>query len=45
MEECVNLVFLRKPDEDPKNGIRSYRALALTSVMSKMVRVLYYFAS
>ena len=32
----VKLVFLRKPDADlKKKGIRSYRATALTSVMSK----------
>ena len=29
------LVFFRKPDADPKKGIRSYTAIALTSVMSK----------
>ena len=33
--KIVKLVFLRKPDAAPKEGIRSYRALALTSVMSK----------
>ena len=31
----VKLVFLRKADAEPKKGIRSYRAIALTSVMSK----------
>ena len=31
----VKLVFLRKPDAAPKKVIRSYRAIALTSVMSK----------
>ena len=29
------LVFLRKPDAEPKKGIRSCWAIALTSVMSK----------
>ena len=33
--KIVKLVFLRKPDAEPKKGIRSYRAIALTSVMSK----------
>ena len=33
--KIVKLVFLRKPDAAPKKGIRSYRAIALTSVMSK----------
>ena len=33
--KVVKLVFLRKPDAAPKKGIRSYRAIALTSVMSK----------
>ena len=33
--KIVKLVFLRKPDVAPKKGIRSYRAIALTSVMSK----------
>ena len=33
--KIVKLVFLRKPDAEPKKGIRSYRATALTSVMSK----------
>ena len=33
--KIVKLVFLRKPDAAPKKGIRSYRASALTSVMSK----------
>ena len=28
-------MFLRKPDAAPTEGIRSYRAIALTSVMSK----------
>ena len=31
----VKLNFLRKPDAAPRKGIRSYRAIALTSVMSK----------
>ena len=31
----VKLVFLVKPDGAPKKGLRSYRAIALTSVMSK----------
>ena len=31
----VKLVFLRKPDAEPKKAIRSYRAIALTSVISK----------
>ena len=31
----VKLVFLRKPDAEPKKGIQGYRAIALTSVMSK----------
>ena len=30
----VKLIFLRKPDAAPKKGIRSYEAIALTSVMS-----------
>ena len=33
--KVVKLVFLRKFDAEPKKGIRSYRAIALTSVMSK----------
>ena len=33
--KIVKLVFLRKPDAEPKKGIRSYRAIALTSVFSK----------
>ena len=33
--KIVKLVFLRKPDAAPKKGIKSYRAIALTSVMSK----------
>ena len=33
--KIVKLVFLRKPDTARKKGIRSYRAIALTSVMSK----------
>ena len=33
--KIVKLVFLRKPDAEPKKGIRRYRAIALTSVMSK----------
>ena len=33
--KIVKLVFLRKPDAEPKKGIRSYRAIALTSVMWK----------
>ena len=28
-------VFLRKPDAEPRNGIRSFRETALTSMMSK----------
>ena len=28
-------VFLRKPDAEPKKGIKSYRAIALTSMMAK----------
>ena len=31
----MKLVFPRKPDAAPKKGIRSYRSIALTSVMSK----------
>ena len=31
----VKLVFLRTPDGEPKKGIRSYRAIALSSVVSK----------
>ena len=34
MENCET-AFLRKPDGAPEKGIRSYRAIALTSVMSK----------
>ena len=33
--KIVKLVFLKKPDAAPKKGITSYRAIALTSVMSK----------
>ena len=33
--KVVKLVFLRKPDAAPAEGVRSYRAIALTSVMSK----------
>ena len=33
--KIVKLVFLRKPDAEPKRGIRSCTAIALTSVMSK----------
>ena len=33
--KVVKLVFLRKPDASSKKGIRSCRAIALTSVMSK----------
>ena len=33
--KIVKLVFFRKPDAEPKKGFRSYRAIALTSVMSK----------
>ena len=33
--KIVKLVFLRKPDAASKEGIRSSRATALTSVMSK----------
>ena len=33
--KIVKLVFLRKPDAKPKKGIRSFRAVVLTSVMSK----------
>ena len=33
--KIVKPVFLRKPDAEPKKGIRSYKAIALTSVMSK----------
>ena len=32
--KIVKLVFLWKPDAERKKGIRSYRAIALTSVMS-----------
>ena len=35
MEDCGNWVFMRKPDAEQKKGIRSYIAIALTSVMSK----------
>ena len=34
-QKIVKLFFLRKPDAEPKKEIRSYRAIALTSVMSK----------
>ena len=34
VEGCETL-FLKKPDTAPTKGIRSYRAIALTSVMSK----------
>ena len=33
--KIVKLVFLRKPDAEPKKGIRSFKAVALTSVVSK----------
>ena len=33
--KIVKFVFLRKPDAEAKEGIRNYRAIALTSVMSK----------
>ena len=33
--KIVNLLFLRKPDAEPKKRIKSYRPIALTSVMSK----------
>ena len=33
--KVLKLVFLRKPDAAPTKEIRSYRAIALTSVMSK----------
>ena len=33
--KIVKLVFLRKPHAEPKKGIRSCRAIALTSVISK----------
>ena len=33
--KIVKLVFSRKPDAEPKKGIRSYRAIVLTSVMPK----------
>ena len=31
--KIMMLVFLRKPDAEPKKGIRSFRAIALTLVM------------
>ena len=33
--KIVKLVFLAKPDAEPKKGVRSEREIALTSVMSK----------
>ena len=33
--KVVKLVFLKKPDAAPTEGIKSYRAIVLTSVMSK----------
>ena len=33
--KIVQLVLLKKPDAEPKKGIKSYRAIALTSVMWK----------
>ena len=33
--KIAKLVFLRILDAEPQKGIRSYRAIALTSVMSK----------
>ena len=30
----MKLVFLRKPDAQQKKGVKSYRAIALMSVMS-----------
>ena len=38
---CFQERCLRKPDAAPTKGIRSYRATALTSVMSKVVRIMY----
>ena len=32
--KIVKFVFLRKEDAEPKKGIRSYRAIALSSVVS-----------
>ena len=34
--KIVQLLFLRKPDAEQKKGIESYRAIALTSVMSTL---------
>ena len=33
--KIVKLVFLRKPEAEPRKGIKGYQAIALTSVMSK----------
>ena len=33
--KIVNLLFFRKLDAEPKKRFKSYRAIALTSVMSK----------
>ena len=33
--KIVKLIFLRKPDAEPKKGNRSYKAIAHTSVFSK----------
>ena len=35
VEDCVKFLFLRKLDAAPEMGIMSYRATALTSVMTK----------
>ena len=39
--KVVKLVFLREPDAAPTKGIRSHRAVALTSVMSKWWRIMH----
>ena len=39
----VKLVFLQKPDAEPHKGIRSYRAIAVTSVMSNGTHLALFF--
>ena len=34
-EDCETGVLTKTPDAEAKKGIRSYRAIALTSVMSR----------
>ena len=43
--KTVKLVFSRKPDAEPKNGISGCGVIALTSVISKWYAFLYYSSS